>query len=58
MKTPTLWLGMWYGISGVSDGLFTTVALWAIQRTGTSPWLITLSGLSLVAPPVRLDVPR
>ncbi|WP_020374031.1 hypothetical protein [Sulfobacillus thermosulfidooxidans] len=50
MKTPTLWLGMWYGISGVSDGLFTTVALWAIQRTGTSPWLITLSGLSLVAP--------
>lgn len=50
INTAVVWLGVWYGISGISDGLFTTVALWAIQRTGTSPWLITLSGLSLIAP--------
>lgn len=50
INNAVVWLGVWYGISGISDGLFTTVALWAIQRTGTSPWLITLSGLSLIAP--------
>ncbi len=50
MNKATTWLSVWYGISGISDGLFTTIALWAIQRTGTSPWLITLSGISLIAP--------
>lgn len=50
MKRETLLISVLYGLSGLSDGLFGPVALWAVQSTGNSPWLISLSGLSIVLP--------